>query len=192
MYLEYVSGGSLKNLINKIGKLNEKLIRKYLIQILDGLEYLHKMKIVHRDLKCSNILLTSEGNIKIIDFGVSTQILASQSMMDNQLLSSLKGTIPWMAPEVINQSKYCKKIDVWSLGCTLIEMCSGKTPWSDINQDNYIQALLKIGNSQDIPNIPNDISSNLKSFLLQCLVRDPKQRKKILDLKKSEFLTSVS
>lgn len=164
---------------------------------------------MHRDIKCSNILISSNGEIKLTDFGVSTHLIIgnvnknsnnnnntnnnssntiSSSSFDNELLQSLKGTIPWMAPEVICQKGYGKKADVWSLGCCLIEMLTAKNPWDDLNEDNFNQALLRIGTTNDIPSIPFNISSQLKLVLEKCLVRDPHQRGRVKEIRRMEFL----
>lgn len=178
-------GGSIKYLLDKYGPMCETLIKKYLKQVLNGLEYLHKNGIVHRDIKAANILVDLKGNIKLSDFGCASQLLQS-SLGESELLNSLKGTLAWMAPEVVCQSKYGKKADVWSLGCTLIEMATGTTPWGKFK--NYVQALQRIGLSKDIPDIPTDISDNLKDFISLCLKRIAADRPTIMQLKEHPFL----
>lgn len=193
IYLEYISGGSIKYILDKYGPLSENLTKIYLIQILDGLEYLHSKQIVHRDIKCANILL-DKGRIKLSDFGCSGQYIDTQlsnSLMKNvnnseEFLDSLKGTLPWMAPEVICQNKYGKMADIWSLGCTLIEMATSHPPWGKL--DNCYQAMTKIGRSSLIPEIPSFLSDNFKDFLLKCFKRDPKERASIGELKDHPFL----
>lgn len=191
IYLEYVSGGSLKYLINKIGGLNESLIKKYSLQIIKGLNYLHCKRIVHRDVKCANILVTSEGIIKLSDFGVASSInCLNDSTAEVNLLKSLKGTVPWMAPEVINQKYYGKKTDVWSFGCTLIEMATGENPWASCKDENFVQIMLKIGTSEELPDIPKNVSSELREVILACLERNPLKRIKLSDLKNMKFLVN--
>jgi len=89
---------------------------------------------------------------------------------------TLKGSVPWMAPEVIKQINYGKKADIWSFGCTLIEMVTAKSPWSQYNFDNPITAIMKIGLSEEIPFIPESISENLNALILACLKRNPDER----------------
>ena len=124
LYLEYIPGGSIKNMVEQFGGFNERLIRKYTKQILIGLKYLHDNKIIHRDIKCANLLIGDKGTIKLTDFGCSKKISLKFSKKDSssneEYCTSLKGTIPWCAPEVICHKKYGKKADIWSLGCTLI------------------------------------------------------------------------
>jgi serine/threonine protein kinase len=199
LYLEYISGGSIKYVLDKYGPLNENLIKIFLKQILDGLEYLHSKRIVHRDIKSANILLDVKGNIKLFDFGCSgqyienslnfeiNQIESNNIYNSEEFLDSLKGTLPWMAPEVVCQKKYGKKADVWSLGCTVLEMVTGKPPWGKL--DNFYQAMIKIGKSNDIPEIPCNVSENLKDFLLVCFKRNPKERPNIKKLKEQRFVS---
>jgi serine/threonine protein kinase len=195
IYLEYVPGGSLKFIIDKYGPLKENLIKKYLKQILDALEYLHSKKIVHRDIKCANILIDVKGNIKFSDFGCSGQMLDDDYVNElnsignsDEFLDSLKGTLPWMAPEVVLQQKYGKRADIWSLGCTLIELSTGVAPWGKL--ENFYQAMNKIGRSNDIPEIPATISSNFKDFLTKCLQRNPKDRFTVPQLKGHPFINT--
>jgi mitogen-activated protein kinase kinase kinase len=167
--------------------LNENITKIYLKQIIDGLEYLHSKHIVHRDIKCANILLDVKGGIKLSDFGCSGQFKEIDiSVNSGEFLDSLKGTLPWMAPEVVCQNKYGKSADIWSLGCTLLEIATGQTPWGKL--DNCYQAMTKIGRSNDIPPIPDYLSENFKDLLLKCLNRNPKERATFKDLRDHPFL----
>ena len=188
IYLEYSPSGSLKNIIDKFGPLNETLIRKYTRQILCGLKYLHSKGIVHRDIKCANILVDQKGNIKLTDFGCSKQIarVCSDSSSNEEFCSSLKGTIPWCAPEVICLKKYGKKADIWSLGCTIIEM-TGNQPWGKM--DNIYQVMNTIGKTNNLPIIPDYLSTKLKNFISLCLVRDSRQRANIKQLLQHSFFS---
>jgi serine/threonine protein kinase len=162
---------------------------------------LHSKGIVHRDIKSANILLDIKGNIKLSDFGCSGQFFdkntntnnISQNNLNNlnvcnseEFLDSLKGTLPWMAPEVICQIKYGKKADIWSLGCTLLEMATGQPPWG--NLDNCYHAMTRIGRSNDIPEIPITLSEGFKDLLVNCLKRNCKERPSVKELKEHKFL----
>lgn len=127
IYLEYVPGGSICGIYQKFGPLTEPMIKQYTKQILSGLTYLHKNKVVHCDLKGANILVDSNGKIKLADFGCSKTFEASFSNLKGQI----KGSLPWMAPELIVNKGYGRKADVWSLGCCLVEMAIGGNPWGD-------------------------------------------------------------
>jgi serine/threonine protein kinase len=188
LYLEYIKGGSIKNLIDQFGGFNESLIKIYTKQILEGLKYLHDNKIIHRDIKCANILIGDKGIIKLTDFGCSKTIIINKkdSSSNEEYCTSLKGTIPWCAPEVICHKKYGKKADIWSLGCTLIEM-TGHKPWGNI--ENIYQIMNKIGKSNLTPEIPDCLSDNFKNFLDLCLKRDPKKRANLKTLLKHNFIT---
>ena len=187
IYLEYSPSGSLRNIIDKYGGINERLIRKYTKQILDGLKYLHDKGIIHRDIKCANILIDSKGKVKLTDFGCSKQIsiTLSDSSSNEEFCSSLKGTIPWCAPEVIATEHYGFKADIWSLGCTLIEMTGNKI-WGKI--DNLYQIMTTIGKTNQTPIIPNFISSTFKSFLNLCLVRKVENRASLKNLLVHDFV----
>ena len=119
IFLEYCSGGSLSKLIEKSGPMKEEEIRNYAEQILHGLNYLHSYNVIHRDIKGANILITQQGVIKLTDFG-SAKLLCNED-----LYHSLKGTPNWLAPEVIKKAEYSIYSDVWSFGCTIIEMACG-------------------------------------------------------------------
>ena len=190
LYLEYIPGGSIKNMIDQFGGFNEILIRKYTKQILSGLKYLHDKKIIHRDIKCANILIGNNGILKLTDFGcskkISMKLAKKDSSSNGEYCTSLKGTIPWCAPEVICHKKYGKKADIWSLGCTLIEM-TGNQPWGNI--ENIFQVMNKIGKSNLTPDIPDFLSNNFKNFLNLCFKRDPKQRANLKTLMKHNFIT---
>ena len=193
LYLEYIPGGSVKSMIDQFGGFNELLIRKYTKQILSGLKYLHDKKIIHRDIKCANILIGNGGIIKLTDFGcskkISMKLAKKDSSSNGEYCTSLKGTIPWCAPEVICHKKYGKKADIWSLGCTLIEM-TGNQPWGNI--ENIFQVMNKIGKSNLTPDIPDYLSDDLKNFLKICFKRDPKQRANLKILMKHNFVTGFN
>lgn len=165
-------GGSLKGIIDKYGPLNLSLTKKFIKQILLGLDYIHSMGIVHRDLKCANILIDLEGNIRLADFGCSSQFIINDKEV---CFNSIKGTLPWMAPEVVCQVSYDKKADIWSFGCCIIEIITGKQPWGS-QFDNCMNAMLMIGKSNNIPYIPADINKDLRDLIEKCLKRNPQER----------------
>ena len=124
--LEYCSEGSLSNLLKIYNNLNENIIRKYETQILDGLEYLHAHNIVHRDIKCANILIGEGAVCKLTDFG-KTKLIKKERNIN----SSIHGNTNWMAPEIIKSSNETRFSDIWSMGCTIIEMFQGRSHYSD-------------------------------------------------------------
>ncbi|KAF8411697.1 hypothetical protein HHK36_004255 [Tetracentron sinense] len=168
VYLEYVSGGCIHKLLQEYGPLKESVIQNYTRQILSGLAFLHGRNTVHRDIKGANILVDPNGEIKLADFGMAKHITSYSSML------SFKGSPYWMAPEVImNTSGYSLPVDIWSLGCTILEMATSKPPWS---QHEGVAAIFKIGNSKDLPEIPDHLSNDAKNFVMLCLQRDPSAR----------------
>ncbi len=174
IFLEYVPGGSVGSCLRKHGKFEEPTIKSFLHQILDGLAYLHSKGILHRDLKADNILVDFEGICKISDFGT---VRRSDDIYGNVENMSLQGSIFWMAPEVVSLSKkgYSAKIDIWSLGCVVLEMFAGRRPWSD---DEAVQAMFKIGAERKAPPIPADVklSKQAAHFLKNCFEVDPAKR----------------
>jgi serine/threonine-protein kinase 24/25/MST4 len=105
-------------------------------ELLLGVNYLHNNLKIHRDIKCANILLSTNGEVKIADFGVSAQISDSVTKR-----TSIVGTPCWMAPEILIQSSYDFKCDIWSVGITAIEMATGTVPYKNLNP---MQALINI------------------------------------------------
>ena len=168
LYLEFVNGGSIHKLLREYGPFEEAVLRNYTAQILSGLAYLHRRNIVHRDIKGSNIFVNRNGDIRLADFSMTNHISEATS------IKSFKGSPYWMAPEVImNTNGDSLSVDIWSLGCTIIEMATTRPPW---NQYEGVAAIFKIANSKDIPDMPDHLSSEAKSFLKLCLQRDPAAR----------------
>ncbi|KAH7660056.1 Mitogen-activated protein kinase kinase kinase protein [Dioscorea alata] len=182
--LEFVPGGSISSLLGKFGSFPEAVIRMYTKQLLQGLEYLHQNGIIHRDIKGANILVDNKGCIKLADFGASKQVVKLATMT---AAKSMKGTPYWMAPEVILQTGHSFSADIWSVGCTVIEMATGKPPWSQQYQE--VAALFHIGTTKSHPPIPEHLSLEAKDFLLKCLQKEPNLRPSASDLLKHPFVT---
>ncbi|KZV37965.1 hypothetical protein F511_28590 [Dorcoceras hygrometricum] len=183
--LEFVPGGSISSLLGKFGSFPESVIRMYTKQLLVGLEYLHKNKIVHRDIKGANILVDNKGCIKLADFGASKKVEALATVTG---FKSMKGTPYWMAPEVIVQSGHSYSADIWSVGCTVIEMATGKAPWSQQYKEEAA-ALFYVGTTKSHPPIPEHLSPEAKAFLLKCLQKEPDFRPTASELLKHPFVT---
>ncbi|KAG8221003.1 Pkinase-domain-containing protein [Butyriboletus roseoflavus] len=166
--LEYAESGSLGQTLKAFGKLNEHLVASYVVKILEGLYYLHKCEVVHCDLKAANILTTKTGNIKLSDFGVSLNLRAME-----RELNSVAGTPNWMAPEVIELKGASPKSDIWSLGCTVIELLTGRPPYGEIA--NTMTVMFRIV-EDEMPPLPDDRSEALEDFLQQCFHKDPLRR----------------
>ncbi|CAG8732212.1 541_t:CDS:2, partial [Ambispora leptoticha] len=162
IFLEYVPGGSVTTILNNYGALEEPLVRSFVRQILQGLEYLHGKDIIHRDIKGANVLVDNKGRIKISDFGISKKVEDQIRASISVHRPSLQGSIFWMAPEVIKQTAYTSKADIWSLGCLIVEMFTRNHPFPEFNQ---MQAMFKIGTQSCAPEIPENISDEAKDFL---------------------------
>ncbi|RMZ74972.1 hypothetical protein DV737_g5555, partial [Chaetothyriales sp. CBS 132003] len=176
IYLEYISGGSIGSCLRKHGKFEESVVRSLTRQTLEGLAYLHDQGILHRDLKADNILLDLDGSCKISDFGISKR---SRDIYANDVTNSMQGSVFWMAPEVVRSQGqgYSAKIDIWSLGCVVLEMFAGKRPWS---REEAIGAIFKLGNLNQAPPIPEDVSATATvdglNFMYDCFQINPHER----------------
>ena len=120
IFLEHMPGGSIAELVSRFGKLDESVIRKYTREVLEGLIYLHDKGIIHRDIKGQNILVDNHGVCKLADFGASRHMQSAESAQN----MSFKGTPVFMSPEVILEQRYSKKSDIWSVGCTVLQMAT--------------------------------------------------------------------
>jgi len=187
MFIEYCDGGALDSIIIDLEKgLTEKQIAYVTREMCLGLSYLHRNRVIHRDLKAGNVLLTTLGQVKLADFGVS-----AKNKEDNQKRDTFIGTPYWMAPEVVacetfRDEPYDQKVDVWSLGITLIEFAQTEPPFHEMTP---MRVLLKIQKS-DPPRLdhPNRWSKEFNDFLKHCLVKDPHKRPSVEDLLKHPFI----
>lgn len=185
IFMEYVSGGTISSLLQKYGKFNETLLRVYAQHVLEGLEYLHYNKIIHRDIKGANVLVGNDGVCKLADFGSSKRII---SLEEKQSYNSLKGTTNWMAPEVMRQDGHGRFADIWSFGCLLVEMATGKPPW--YYKNNQIAIFMHVCNSNELPQLPPTLSPMASDFILSCFKRNPCDRPNVSKLLKHPFINS--
>ncbi|KDP42471.1 hypothetical protein JCGZ_00268 [Jatropha curcas] len=174
IFMEYMSKGSVSDVAETYGrKLDEGIVRLYTKEILHGLKYIHEQNIVHCDIKCKNVLIDSSGNVKLADFGCAKRV--NNLEKNGNLLQDIGGTPLWMAPEVLRKERLDFASDIWSLGCTVIEMVSGMAPWS-AQLLNPMAAVLKIAYSDEKPQLPAYFSDEGLDFLEKCLERNPDKR----------------
>eukprot|EP00033_Pygsuia_biforma_P002405 GCRY01002664.1.p1 GENE.GCRY01002664.1~~GCRY01002664.1.p1 ORF type:complete len:338 (+),score=51.25 GCRY01002664.1:267-1280(+) len=177
--MEYVSGGSALELLQS-GPLKEEHVATILHQVLKALAYLHKELMVHRDIKGDNILISDDGDVKLIDFSISTRL-----NNENGDKMELAGSLFWMAPEVVDSSSLVShKSDLWSLGITAIELTKGHPPYESEDPAKVIKNIVE----KDPPVLTGNYSSTFKDFVSKCLVKDPKKRASADDLLKHKFI----
>ncbi|KAI7803881.1 mitogen-activated protein kinase kinase kinase 3 [Triplophysa rosa] len=181
IFMEYMPGGSVKDQLKAYGALTENVTRKYTRQILEGMSYLHSNMIVHRDIKGANILRDSAGNVKLGDFGASKRL--QTICMSSTGVRSVTGTPYWMSPEVISGEGYGRKADVWSLGCTVVEMLTEKPPWAEYEA---MAAIFKIATQPTNPQLPSHISEHTRDFL-RCIFVEAKYRPSAEELLRHPF-----
>ncbi|TVU05834.1 hypothetical protein EJB05_49018, partial [Eragrostis curvula] len=155
--LEFVPGGSIQSLLVRLGSFPEA---------------------------GANILVDNKGCIKLADFGASKQV---EKLATATAAKTMKGTPYWMAPEVIVGSGHNCSADIWSVGCTVIEMATGKPPWSHEYQE--VSLLYYVGTTKSHPPIPEHLSPEAKDFLLKCLQKEPERRYGAADLLQHPFVT---
>ncbi|KAF8409593.1 hypothetical protein HHK36_005671 [Tetracentron sinense] len=185
IFMEYVAGGTLSDAIQKHGgRLDESMIRSYTRAILQGLEYLHSNGLVHCDMKGCNVLIAQDG-AKIADLGCARWV-DEVSGTGTSMAIPIAGTPVFMAPEVARGEEQGCPADVWALGCTVIEMATGRNPWPEVADP--VSALYRIAFSGDVPEFPSYLSEQAKEFLGNCLRRDPKERWTVNQLLRHPFL----
>ncbi|VDB91802.1 unnamed protein product [Peniophora sp. CBMAI 1063] len=162
--LEFCENGSLNHICKRFGKFPENLVAVYISQVLEGLVYLHDQGVIHRDIKGANILTTKDGAVKLADFGVASNTTAAGAANDDAVV----GSPYWMAPEVIEQSGATTASDIWSVGCTVIELLEGRPPYHFLKP---MPALYRIV-QDDCPPIPEGASPIVKDFLYHCSQKD--------------------
>ena len=182
--LEYVPGGSIETVLSEFGALEEEVVRLYMRQAVCGLEYLHLQGFVHGDIKGANILVSDKGEVRLSDFGCSYSSRASQG----DCLAM--GTVLWMAPEKCRQERSNSACDVWSLGCTILQMATNQEPWSERRFEHIISGFYHIATCQEPPQVPSTICGPMRHVVLQCLQLEPLRRPSCTDLLATVWLAT--
>ncbi|PTB64464.1 map kinase [Trichoderma citrinoviride] len=197
IFMEFCSGGSLANLLEHGRIEEEEVIMVYALQLLEGLAYLHESGIAHRDIKPENILLDHNGIIKYVDFGAAKLIARQGRTMAADLHAtkpnkSMTGTPMYMSPEVIKGENPGKAgaVDIWSLGCVILEMATGRRPWANLDNEWAIMYNIAQGNPPQLPS-PEQLSPQGIDFLTRCFARDPKQRSSAMELLQHEWIMTI-
>ncbi|KAF2745561.1 MAP kinase [Sporormia fimetaria CBS 119925] len=197
IFMEYCSGGSLAGLLEHGRIEDETVITVYALQMLEGLAYLHESRVVHRDIKPENILLDHNGVIKFVDFGAA-KVIARQgrTLAENAgtrgRQKSMTGTPMYMSPEVIKgqDSGRHGAVDIWSLGCVVLEMATGRRPWSTLDNEWAIMYNIAAGNPPQLPT-RDQLSEQGIDFLLKCFERDPNQRASAVELLQHPWIMTL-
>lgn len=184
IYMEFMEEGSVSSIIDNYGLLQESVVVNYLRQIISALEYLHYNNVIHRDIKGGNILVKSNGMVKIGDVG-SAKIIKQQNKAN-----SFVGTGCWMAPEIVQCKEYDCYADIWSLGCTVYEMLTGKPPFESENSYGALMKIVEFNEKNFV--YPPGLSYLAVSFIRCCLKKNDKERANIFQLKQHPFVHPVS
>lgn len=210
IFMEYCEGGSMASLLEH-GRIEDEMVTQvYTLELLEGLAYLHESGIVHRDIKPENILLDFNGIVKYVDFGAARKISkkgtkrtkmpgADNDMKEDKIvpdstgLNDLIGTPMYMAPESITGSTnkgHLGSDDIWSLGCVVLEMITGRRPWANLDNEWAIMYHVAAGH---IPQLPaqDEVSSAGRRFLKRCLVQDPKRRATAVELLMDPWIVEI-
>ncbi|KAL2410611.1 MAP kinase kinase kinase wis4 [Exophiala dermatitidis] len=217
IFMEYCSGGSVAGLLEHGRIEDETVIMVYALQMLEGLAYLHQAHIVHRDIKPENVLLDHNGVIKYVDFGAAKIIarqgqtmmgqepvqrvngeaghLANNAAVARQPQKTMTGTPMYMSPEVIRgdstaTSRFSGAADIWSLGCVILEMATGRRPWSTLDNEWAIMYNIAQGNPPQLPT-EDQLSPMGIDFLKKCFERDPAKRSTAAELLQHPWIVEI-
>lgn len=180
--MEYCAGGSVKDLMRLLAKpFDESVIAALMFSVLKGLVYLHKNRMIHRDVKADNILLDDDGRAKIADFGVSAKLMSTYASKNTFI-----GTPFWMSPEILQKNAYTAKTDIWSLGITAIELAEGEPPYANSYPWLAMEKIKK--NPPKGLSEPGRWSQEFNDFLRLCLTIDPDERPTSEDLLEDNFI----
>jgi eukaryotic-like serine/threonine-protein kinase len=173
--MEHVDGESLSAQVPR-GGLPLELTLRYAVQIADALAHAHARGVIHRDLKTANVVITAQGNVKVLDFGLAKRIVDDAAEETRSVLSAFQGsdmvgTLPYMAPEILTGEKADARTDIWSFGVLLYNLSTGKLPFKGRTSFELTSSILK-----EIPDCSPITNPSLRALILRCLAKKPEQR----------------
>ena len=187
LQLEYCQYGSIRDIIKHARKkdivMTENEISSIIYMVLLGIKFIHSKKLINRDIKGRNILISKDGEVKLCDFGICR-------IYHKNRMKEIRGGSPyWMAPEILKKEEYNQNIDIWALGITCIELAEFEPPYSDFGSNEVIKQIIK-SPPQGLNN-PNKWSKELNDFIRQCLLLDKNKRPMAHELLKHDFITMI-
>ncbi len=185
MVFDFIPGGELFQHLKNVEFFTEDRAKFYAAEILLALEFLHKRHIVYRDLKPENVLLDTEGHVKITDFGLAKQL---EQDADHSRTTTFCGTDEYLAPEIILNEPYNESVDMWALGILIYEMLTGWAPWQDSNRKVLFDKIVSAPADLSHPNL----SANAKDLLRKMLAKKVEERLRTpADIKKHPFFAGI-
>ncbi|KAH9075905.1 hypothetical protein Ae201684P_012397 [Aphanomyces euteiches] len=169
LILQFCDRGSLDTIVRSVGSIPERILACMTFQILNGLQQLREARHFHRDIKPQNILVTSDGYVKLTDFGLARQLQGTFDMA-----KTFVGTFKYMSPERVQNQPYDFASDIWSLGLVLVECATGAYPYDDCH--SYIDIVQSIMESPAPALPPNDFSAEFQEFVADCMRKEPHER----------------
>ena len=187
LQLEFCQYGSIRDIIKHAKKKNiemtENEISSVIYMVLLGIKFIHEKKLVNRDIKGRNILITKDGDVKLCDFGICR-------FYHKDKMKEIRGGSPyWMAPEILRKEEYSQNIDIWALGITCIELAEYEPPYSDFSTTDVIKQIIKCP-PKGLTN-PKKWSKEFNDFVKQCLILDKNRRPMSDELLKHDFITII-
>ncbi len=201
IFMEWMPGGSVTSVMRTLGgRLPERVIARYISDALKGLQFLHDHQVLHRDIKPANMLVGPSGEVKLSDFGLCKKIVdkatGSSKSSASGASGGIVGTVPFLAPEAM-RGKLSQASDIWAIGCSVVEMVSGETPWAlkeELDMNNVVALMFCIGTAEPpnhFPPLPAGVSEDLQDFCMQCFRFNPKARPTAKELLDHPFLVGT-
>jgi len=175
--MEFAEMGSILDFVNAKGKLEESVAKHYFAQIISVMDYLYHKHIVHRDIKCENVLIDKYNNIKIVDFGLSNVFTD-----EHPFLNTACGSPAYVSPEIVSHNPYTFKTDIWSIGILMYAICAGHLPFNDPNMSKLLQKVV-----HDNISFPSFFGCSLLDLLVKMLQRNPLLRINLNEILKHEW-----